>query len=139
MDMPQKNPIVVPQVSPITLETLHKKYPDAEEQALAWIQAWADKVSPGTQMPFAKMKCTLADGPCGCPEDAYVFKCAGPYPPVPIEIVMDLILPEDGSPCQVAGVEGQMLLASEAVFQDGHLHEEPFTGPGKVLYVKKTA
>lgn len=127
------------QVSPITKQSILKHTPDAEEQALAWIQAWADKVPPGTQMVFAKMKCALAEGPCGCPGDAYIFKCKGPYPPVPIEIIMALILPGDGSPCPVAAVEGHMAPAPLATFYDGHVHEVAFTGPSKTLYVKKTA
>ncbi|WP_432158560.1 hypothetical protein [Streptomyces sp. bgisy153] len=127
----------MPGLAVATKQAVYALIPDADEQALAWIQAWADKVPSGTQMIFAKMKCALADGPCGCPEDAYVYKCRGPYPPVPIEIIADLLLPPDGGPCPVAGVEGVMLLAPQAIVVDAHVHEVEFMGPGKSLYVKK--
>jgi hypothetical protein len=121
----------------VTKEAVYKLLPDADSLALAWIKAWADKVPSGTETVVAKMKCALADGPCGCPEDAYTFKCTGPYLPVPLEILMDWILPSDGYPCLVPGVKGGMLPAPQAVVADGHVREVPFAGPGMALYVKK--
>lgn len=121
----------------VTKEALYKLIPDADTLALTWIKAWADKVPSGTQMILAKMKCTMAAGPCGCPEDAYTFKCTGPHPPVPLEILISRILPPDGSKCLVPGVEGGMLPAPQAVVAGGHVHEVPFAGPGMALYIKK--
>jgi hypothetical protein len=122
----------------VTEETVYKLIPDADALALAWIKAWADKVPSGTQMILAKMRCALADGPCGCPEDAYTFKCTGPYPPVPLEILMAWVTPLESSPGPIPGVvEGVMLPAPQAVVSGGHVREVQFVGPGMALYLKK--
>lgn len=110
---------------------------DARGRAESYIQAWADKVPSGTQMLLAKMKCALADGPCGCPEDAFVFKCTGPYLEVPVEIILGVLFPEDGSPCPVDGVAAEYLPAPKYVTGDGHVHLVDFVGPAKSAYITK--
>jgi len=113
---------------------------DAWGLAKGWIEAWAAKAEPGTQVPLAKMKCMLADGGCGCPEDSSVYKCTGPYPPVPIEIIVAVL--EKGD---VKGVELLTLPAPEAVITGGSVHFAEFVGPHSLLvdgpaqvkYIKK--
>lgn len=130
----------------ITKAAIYKRYEakglDADELAIEHIKAWAAKVPVGTQMIVAKMKCALADGPCGCGEDTPVFKCTGPYPPVPHEIIRDWILSG-----LIPGIEGELLPAPEAIIVDGHVHVVEFVGPysplvggpATSLYIKKTA
>jgi len=105
---------------------------DAVQVAKNYIAAWAAKVEPGTQMILARMKCALADGPCGCAEDSYFSKCTGPYPQVPIEIILEVL--EAG----VEGVEMVWLASSVATVPgDGHVHIQEQAGPAKSAYVKK--
>jgi hypothetical protein len=119
---------------------LEAKGIDPVAKATEYIQAWKAKVPLGTQMIMAKMKCALADGPCGCPEDSSLYKCTGPYLPVPIEILLDVMFPPDGSPCAVEGVECLMLPAPEAIVVDGHVHEVEFVSSNVLAkYIKKTA
>jgi hypothetical protein len=113
--------------------------PDADAKALEWIEDWADKVPEGTGMILAKMKCTLAEEPCGCPEDSFLYTCMGPNPPVPIEIVMKCLMPEDGSKCSVPGVEGVMLPAPQVVVSGSWVQVLHFMGPGEVMYIKKVS
>jgi hypothetical protein len=109
--------------------------PGTIKTALAedYIKTWADKVPSGTRMLMAKMKCAMADGPCGCPQDAFLFACPGPYPPVPIEFILGVLFPEDGSPCAVEGVTAEYLLAPKYVVADGHGHHVEFVGPHSML------
>jgi hypothetical protein len=125
---------------------LEAKGIDPVATAVQYIEAWKAKVPSGAQMTIAKMKCALADGPCGCPEDAKTYKCKGPaYLPVPIEVLMGVLFPEDGGACVVEGVEALMLPSPEAIVVDGTVHEVEFVGPhsllaggpGKVAYLKK--
>jgi hypothetical protein len=95
--------------------------------AVEYVQAWAAKVPVGTQMILAKVKCALADGPCGCPEDSTIFKCKGPNPPVGVEILLDVL--KKG----VEGVEMLMLPAPEAIVGDGHVHFVEGVGPDSSL------
>lgn len=122
----------------VTKDTVQAYYAakglDATELAKEWIAAWAAKVEPGTQMILAKMKCTLADGPCGCEPHVYVYKCTGPYPPVPMEIIIEVLFPKDGGPCAVEGVEGLELPAPE--YFKG-LGETEFLSATKAKYIKK--
>lgn len=104
-------------------------YPQA--LAVGYVQAWAAKVPTGTQMMLAKMKCALADGPCGCAEDSTNLKCTGPYLPVPIEVLIHVL--EQG----VEGVQTVSLPSPQAVVEGGHVHLVEFMGPGQTLYVKK--
>jgi hypothetical protein len=111
---------------------------DADAVVKAWIAAWADKVPAGTQMILARMKCTLADGPCGCPPDAYIYKCKGPYLGIPVEILIDVLFPPDGSPCSVPGVEGLELPGPEYVLKgDGTGGEQEFLSKTLVKYIRR--
>ncbi|MFE4681619.1 hypothetical protein ACFRNJ_12375 [Streptomyces sp. NPDC056721] len=111
---------------------------DADAAVKAWIEAWADKVPAGTQMILARMKCALADGPCGCPPNAYIYKCKGPYLGIPVEILIDALFPPDGSPCAVPGVEGLELPGPEYFMKgDGTGVEQEFLSETLVKYIQK--
>jgi hypothetical protein len=111
---------------------------DAGDVVKAWIEAWADKVPSGTQMILAKMRCTLAGGPCGCPPHAYIYKCQGPYLGIPVEILIDVLFPPDGSPCAVPGVEGLELPGPEYFMKgDGTGVEQEFLSKTLVKYIQK--
>lgn len=64
---------------------------DAVKLAEDYVGAWLAKVESGTTTTLAKMKCALADGPCGCPAEGLAVKCTGPYPPVPVEIILETL------------------------------------------------
>lgn len=117
----------------ISKETVYGYYTskgiDPVAKVTAYFQAWLDKVPAGTLMILAKVKCTLADGPCGCAEDSHVLKCKGPDVKVAIEIVFDVLFPPDGSPCAVKGLEVTKLPAPEAIVVDHTVHEVEFVGP----------
>jgi hypothetical protein len=125
----------------VPISTVYASYEsqglDAKAVALAYVQAWADKVPSGTLTLLAKMKCAMADGPCGCPKGAFIYKCTGPYPQVPIEIILELLFPKDGSSCAVKGVEAKYLLAPEYFVGNGHVHLVEFAGPAYAVYIKK--
>lgn len=72
----------------------------------AHIKAWADTVPVGTMVNIFQM--LTYDVNCACPPAGWVHvdKCPGLKPPAPMEIIMDVIFPPDGSPCQVPGVKG---------------------------------
>jgi hypothetical protein len=121
----------------VPLSTIYAYYEgqgkDPVALATEYFQKWAAKVPVGKQMIVAKMKCALADGPCGCPEDSSIYKCTGPYPPVDLFILLDVL--KQG----VEGVEMLILPAPQALIEDGHLHFVEFVGPAMSVYVKKSA
>lgn len=129
-----------------TKESVHacfaKKGADAIQLAIDYLLAWQDAVPVGTQTLFAKMKCELSEEPCGCPGDAFLFKCKGPYLPVPVEIVFEVLFAGI-----VDGIKGEMLPAPGVKIVEGHMHLVPFqgphsdlvSGPAKSVYVTKTA
>lgn len=119
----------------VSKASVYDLIPDADAKVVAWIKAWAAKVPSGTKMILNKMQCTLADGPCGCPPDAYVSQCKGPYLGVPVEILIDGLFPPDGGPCLVEGVVGLELPGP--VYVQG-LGEEEFMSSTFVKYVQKT-
>jgi hypothetical protein len=100
--------------------------------AIAYIEAWKAKVPIGTEMLVSKMKCALADGPCGCAEDSTTLKCTGPYPQCPMETILFAL--DCGEVENVIGID---LLAPEATVVDGHVHVVEFVGPGTAKYIKK--
>lgn len=104
---------------------------DPVKLAIGYVQAWAAKVPVGTETIFAKLKCELSDELCGCAKDSTNIKCKGPYPPVNIEILMDVL--EKG----IDGVEMLWYPAPQATVVDGHVHQVEKIGPGLVVYVKK--
>lgn len=98
-----------------------------------YVKAWIDKVPAGTQMLFARMRCVLADGPCGCPPNAYVSKCKGRDLPVAIELFFELM--DNGS---IDGISIDWLPAPEHFLKgDGTGIEQEFLGEALVMYVHK--
>lgn len=93
----------------VTHEDVYTYYAEkclnARNKAIAYVEAWSAKVEPGTRMTLAKMKCTLADGPCGCPEDSTLLACKGPYPGVPIEIILQVIRDVEIPDVMLVGVD----------------------------------
>ena len=106
---------------------------DIIEAAKGYVQAWADKVPSGTETIIAKMKCVLADGPCGCTDETPVYTCTGPYLPCPLEVLMEVLAPKDGGPCLVEGVEVVWHAAPEAIVIEKEV-DDKF---GKVYVVEK--
>jgi hypothetical protein len=104
---------------------------DAVKLAEEYVAAWVAKVEPGTQTTIAKMKCALADEPCGCAPDSTNSKCMGPNPPVPVEILLEVL----ESP--VEGVQVMMLPSTGAFIDNGHVHYVEFGGSGVTMYLKK--
>ncbi len=127
----------------LTVENAYAHYAlkgkDAKALATAYFQAWAAKVPSGTTMLLAKVKCVLAEGDCGCPEDSSIFKCTGPYPPVPVEILKDVL--EQG----VEGIQMAFQPAPEALIVDKHVyfvegvgpHSLLVGGPAQAMYITK--
>lgn len=126
---------------PLKTSYAYCEYLGKDPVALAtqYFQAWAAKVPAGTETIFSKIKCELADGPCGCAEDSTNAKCTGPYAPVPLEILLDIL---------EKGVEGVGMLwypAPQCIVVDGHVHQVEKIGPhsmqtnttAKAVYVKK--
>lgn len=112
---------------------------DAVELAKGYVAQWAAKVPSGTQTLVAKMKCDLVDNSCGCPKGLVHYKCQGPYLPVALEILLEVLA--EG----VEGVETLVLPAPQAHVADGHVQVTEFAGPHSLLvngpaqamYVKK--
>lgn len=100
--------------------------------AVEYIEQWAAKVPSGTEMLLSKMKCALADGPCGCGEETPVFKCTGPYPPCPMEDLIEMLFSG-----VVEGVVGVEHLSPEAITVDHVVYQVEHVGPGKAKYIKK--
>lgn len=116
----------------VPLSTAYAYYKvNSVKLAIEYFQAWAAKVPVGTETIFAKLKCELSDEPCGCAEDSTIIKCKGPYPPVAIEILMDVL--EKG----IDGIEMLWYPAPEAIVIDGSVHHVEKIGPGLAVYVKK--
>jgi hypothetical protein len=101
---------------------------DVVELAKDWIAQWASKVEPHTTMLMSKMQCAMADEPCGCTKSAFYIKCSGPYPPVPVEILMEVL--EQGL---VEGVKMLTLPAPQAFKWDGKVKVVEFMGPHSLL------
>lgn len=97
---------------------------DVYAMAKDYVSAWVAKAEPGQTMTVAKMKCVLADGPCGCGPETPIFKCTGPYCPVPLEILKEVLLSGE-----VEGHKAEYLPAPEAIVVDGTLYVIDFVGP----------
>lgn len=86
----------------VSKDAVHNHIPGLKEKILAHIEAWALSVPEGTTVTVAKMLCC---GPtCGCPEDGQLTTCEGKNHGLPVEIVLDLLFPEDGV-CDVEDVQ----------------------------------
>jgi hypothetical protein len=117
----------------LSKETVYEYYAwkgiDPVAVVVDYFTAWLDKVPAGTQMILAKVKCSMADGPCGCAEDSHILKCKGVDVGIAAEIEFDVLFPPDGSPCKVEGLGVTKLPAPEAIVVDGTVHEVEFVGP----------
>lgn len=107
-----------PQVPPITKQKIRDKYPGIDKKAIEIIEKWRDSVSSGTSVPVHKVYCF--DG-CGCTKEGWSTKCKG-GPFVHLEILGDIIFPEDGSPCVVEGVHGAVVYGPLVEQALGHKH-----------------
>ncbi|MFE2099554.1 hypothetical protein [Streptomyces sp. NPDC059468] len=101
---------------------------DIDAKITAHIKLWADSVPVGTMVSIFKM--LTYDVTCNCPPGPWEHqkKCRGFAHGMPVELVMDIVFPPDGSPCQVPGVTGRAT--------QGPLIEH---GLGLIKYIEKTA
>lgn len=76
--------------------------PGFESRLRTHIEAWRLSVPVGTLMTVNKM--LNCDASCGCPPVGQLLACKGPRPGVPLEVVRDLLLPPDDTPCTIPGV-----------------------------------
>lgn len=101
---------------------------DLDAKITDHITAWAATVPVGTTVTVDEMLINPA-GDCGC---SFVFgwhssKCKGSGHGMPMEIVMALLFPPDGTPCAIPGVKG--------VATHGPLSKY---GLGLIKYIQKT-
>ncbi len=102
---------------------------DLDAKITARVTAWAASVPVGTMVTVFEMLTNPDDCRCPFEFDSHLLKCKGmPTHAMPMEIVMDVIFPPDGSPCQVSGVKGRTAY--------GPLPEH---GLGMIKYVQKIA
>lgn len=121
-------PVSIKTTPEAVLAHFAQKGQDAVQMAKDYIQTWVAKAEPGKTMTVAKMKCVLADGPCGCGPETPIFKCAGPYLPVPLEILKQVLLSGE-----IPGLKAEYLPAPEAIVVDGTLYVIDFVGPYSLL------
>lgn len=94
----------VPGYITVSKDAVYALRPDLDDRIVAHIEQWRDSVPTGTAVTIDKMlNCSAT---CGCPADAQSVKCKGSGHGMAMEIVMDHIFPEDGSPCAIKGVQG---------------------------------